>query len=105
MVEVKTQPRRTHTCDTADHVCGVCLCSVKLTCQTERPRVVDGLIPQLPHVHGDGRDGIRPHSIGDADLELVGAGRGVLLDDQETSSLVKDEVTEGKSGHKDTHTS
>lgn len=83
----------------------VCLCGVNLTCQAEGPRAVDGLVSQLPHVHGDSRDGIWPNSVGHTDLELIGSGWGILLDDQETCSLVQDEVTDGKNKHTETHAS
>lgn len=74
------------------HLC-VCVCGVNHTCQAERPWVVDGLLSQLPHVHADGRDDVRPHIIRDAHLELVGGRWSVLLDDEETSSLVQDKIT------------
>lgn len=73
---------------------------VILTCQTEGARVVDGFVSQLPHMHGDRGDGVRPDSIGHTDLKLIGAGWGVLFDDQESCSFVQDEVTMGK---KQTH--
>lgn len=73
-----------------------CACGINHTCQPERAGVVDGVISQLPHVHADGRDGVRPHVIRHAHLELVCARRSVLLDDEETSSLVQDEITAGE---------
>lgn len=44
-------------------------------------------------MHADRRDGVRPHFIGHADLELIVAWWSVLLDDEKTSSLVQDKKT------------
>ena len=52
---------------------------------------------------GDLGDGVGPDAVGDADLKLVAARWGVVLDDQEARALVQHEVA-GRRRSAHTHT-
>ena len=48
-------------------------------------------------------DSVGPDAVGDADLKLVAAWRGIVLDDQEACALVQHEVAR-RQGTNHTHT-